>query len=86
MFGLRILLTSALVGSVVSAGYVPVISNDVPFQYNARRQINNSSSSSFNGPYNTHGRDIVDNRGEKVTWAGVNWPMSGMSPATWVSS
>lgn len=31
------------------------------------------------GPFNTKGRDIVDARGEKVTWAGINWPMSGKS-------
>ncbi|KAK1995834.1 beta-1,6-galactanase [Colletotrichum falcatum] len=29
------------------------------------------------GPFSTRGRDIVDSRGEVVTWAGVNWPMSG---------
>ncbi|GAP85601.2 putative glycoside hydrolase family 5 protein [Rosellinia necatrix] len=30
-------------------------------------------------PFSTKGRDIVNNRGEAVTWAGVNWPMSGES-------
>lgn len=29
------------------------------------------------GPFHTEGRDIVNARGEKVKWAGVNWPMSG---------
>ncbi|KEY74323.1 hypothetical protein S7711_00479 [Stachybotrys chartarum IBT 7711] len=29
------------------------------------------------GPFRTEGRDIVNARGEKVTWAGVNWPLSG---------
>lgn len=29
------------------------------------------------GPFRTDGRDIVNARGEKVKWAGVNWPMSG---------
>ena len=29
-------------------------------------------------PLRTEGRDVVDSRGEKVTWAGLNWPMSGM--------
>ncbi|KAI3338544.1 glycoside hydrolase family 5 protein [Ustulina deusta] len=28
-------------------------------------------------PFSTRGRDIVNNRGDVVTWAGVNWPMSG---------
>ncbi|KAI0020452.1 glycoside hydrolase family 5 protein [Xylariomycetidae sp. FL0641] len=29
------------------------------------------------GPFKTEGRDILNARGEKITWAGVNWPMSG---------
>lgn len=29
------------------------------------------------GPFSTKGRDIVNARGEAITWAGVNWPMSG---------
>ncbi|KAJ2976485.1 hypothetical protein NUW58_g8075 [Xylaria curta] len=28
-------------------------------------------------PFSTKGRDIVNSRGDVVTWAGVNWPMSG---------
>lgn len=28
------------------------------------------------GPLSTKGRDIVNARGEVITWAGVNWPMS----------
>ncbi len=31
------------------------------------------------GPFRTRGRDIVNARGEVVTWAGVNWPLSGES-------
>lgn len=30
------------------------------------------------GPFSTQGRDIVNAKGEAVTWAGVNWPGSGM--------
>jgi hypothetical protein len=30
------------------------------------------------GPFHTKGRDIVNARGEKIKWAGLNWPMSGM--------
>lgn len=30
------------------------------------------------GPFSTRGRDIVNARGEAITWAGVNWPGSGM--------
>lgn len=28
------------------------------------------------GPLSTKGRDIVNSRGDVITWAGVNWPMS----------
>ncbi|KAI1813807.1 glycoside hydrolase family 5 protein [Poronia punctata] len=28
-------------------------------------------------PFYTRGRDIVNGRGDVVTWAGINWPMSG---------
>lgn len=36
-----------------------------------------SNGTAFHGPYKTQGRDIVDSRGQAITWAGVNWPMSG---------
>lgn len=78
MLGLRVLLGTAFAGAVVSAGYLPEVSSHTAFRYNARRQATNSTSPSFNGPYSTRGRDIVDSNGEKATWAGVNWPMSGM--------
>lgn len=29
------------------------------------------------GPFSTQGRDIVNARGEAITWAGFNWPGSG---------
>lgn len=32
------------------------------------------------GPFKTEGRDIVNSRGDKITWAGVNWPLSGKIP------
>lgn len=28
------------------------------------------------GPLSTKGRDIINARGDVITWAGVNWPMS----------
>jgi endoglucanase len=76
MLGFALLLASAL--ALVSAGYLPDVPSNAAFNYNARRQVANGSTPSFNGPYSTRGRDIVDSRGEKITWAGVNWPMSGM--------
>lgn len=42
------------------------------------RQAGNQTSNSWPyAPFSTRGRDIVNARGEVVTWAGVNWPMSG---------
>jgi hypothetical protein len=29
------------------------------------------------GPFRTEGRNIVNSHGDIITWAGVNWPMSG---------
>lgn len=29
------------------------------------------------GPFKTQGRNIVNSRGEAITWAGINWPGSG---------
>jgi hypothetical protein len=66
-------------GVVVSAASVAEVVQDVNFRSIARRQVENGTSLAFNGPYSTSGRDIVDSKGDKVTWAGVNWPMSGMS-------
>ena len=31
------------------------------------------------GPFKTQGRDIVNSRGDVLSWAGINWPMSGQS-------
>jgi hypothetical protein len=77
MLGLQILLTSAVAGAVASAGFLPEVANNAAFPYNGRRQVANGTTKAFHGPYSTQGRDIVDSRGEKITWAGVNWPMSG---------
>lgn len=43
----------------------------------ASRADNNGSSQWPYGPFSTSGRDIVNSKGEAVTWAGVNWPGSG---------
>ena len=78
MLGSRLFLTSAAISSVAWAGYLPEPAHDPQFRYKALKRAENVTS--FNGPYSTRGRDIVDARGEKVTWAGVNWPMSGTVP------
>lgn len=73
MLGSCLLLTWAVAGAVAaSAGYMP----EPAARFELQRRVENGTS--FNGPYSTRGRDIVDSKGQKVTWAGVNWPMSGM--------
>ncbi|KAI8956931.1 glycoside hydrolase family 5 protein [Daldinia sp. FL1419] len=42
----------------------------------SHRQGNSSTEWPY-GPLRTKGRDIVNSRDEVITWAGVNWPMSG---------
>jgi hypothetical protein len=79
MLGLRVLVTTVVAAVSASAGYLPPSAEDAHFSLNLRRQSNGTQ---FHGPYSTQGRDVVDSRGEKITWAGVNWPMSGM--LSWV--
>jgi len=42
-----------------------------------RRQQPNATSIWPYGPFSTRGRDIVNTRGEAMTFAGVSWPLSG---------
>ena len=74
MLGPKLLLATAFVGAIASASYLPSTAQEPRFSQHLRRQRNGTA---FHGPYSTQGRDIVDSRGEKITWAGVNWPMSG---------
>ncbi|KAI1084070.1 glycoside hydrolase family 5 protein [Whalleya microplaca] len=57
----------------------PAVSRDIEPQWQQRvqRREDNSTGEWPYGPFTTKGRDIVNSRGEAVTWAGVNWPMSG---------
>lgn len=71
------ILTTLAAAAFACAEYLPDSVADSHFRYNLRKRLNNGTD--FNGPYSTSGRDIVDGRGTKVTWAGVNWPMSGKS-------
>ena len=67
------------------ASWVPA--SPPPFQYleprhrdatpRARAPSDDTSDQWPHGPLSTKGRDIVNSRGDVVTWAGVNWPMSG---------
>lgn len=70
---MKFLITAALAGTATAAGLLPDM--NAPFEVQKRAD----NQTSFNGPYSTKGRDIVNSKGDKVTWAGVNWPMSGMS-------
>lgn len=57
----------------------PGLSRDLEPRWQRRidRRQENSTSEWPYSPLRTHGRDIVNSRDEVVTWAGVNWPMSG---------
>ncbi|KAI1770508.1 glycoside hydrolase family 5 protein [Hypoxylon cercidicola] len=57
----------------------PGLSNDLEPRWQRRidRRQDNSTSEWPYGPLRTRGRDIINSRDEVVTWAGVNWPMSG---------
>lgn len=78
MLGPKLLLSTVFAGALASASYLPPTAQEPHFSQHTRRQTNGTAA--FNGPYSTQGRDIIDNRGEKITWAGVNWPMSGKHP------
>ncbi|KAL3301649.1 glycoside hydrolase family 5 protein [Colletotrichum asianum] len=55
----------------------PVMERYTAQRQSVRQETNDSSSAWPYGPFSTQGRDIVNSRGEVITWAGVNWPMSG---------
>ncbi|KAI1382794.1 glycoside hydrolase family 5 protein [Hypoxylon trugodes] len=58
---------------------VPALEGDFEPRWQKRisRRQENSSGEWPYAPFKTKGRDVVNNRDEVVTWAGVNWPMSG---------
>lgn len=71
-----------LCASLASASWLPNtpgLSRDLEPHWQRRIDIRqeNSTSEWPYGPLKTKGRDIVNSRDEVVTWAGVNWPMSG---------
>ncbi|KAH0147052.1 Exo-beta-1,3-glucanase, partial [Aureobasidium melanogenum] len=47
------------------------------FVYGRQETTNATSGLWPYGPFSTQGRDIVNTKGEAVTFAGVNWPSSG---------
>ncbi|KAH8841668.1 hypothetical protein MCOR27_005064 [Pyricularia oryzae] len=73
------LAISHATAQVMSTPEIPLTQARSTSHPHRRQQTNNSSGSSgwpF-APFSTRGRDIVDSRGEALTLAGVNWPMSG---------
>ncbi|KAH6645905.1 beta-1,6-galactanase [Truncatella angustata] len=73
----------ASVASCVSASLLPIAPvlpgrHEPRWQTHVMPRADNTSTNAWPyGPFNTQGRDIVNSKGEAVTWAGVNWPMSG---------
>ncbi|KAI2615127.1 glycoside hydrolase family 5 protein [Hypoxylon sp. NC1633] len=72
----------SLFAALASASWVtvpPTLSEDLGSncQHRINRRQENSTGGWPYGPLRTKGRDIVNSRDEVVTWAGVNWPMSG---------
>ncbi|KAI0884535.1 glycoside hydrolase family 5 protein [Annulohypoxylon maeteangense] len=73
----------SLSASLVCASWVPAsqrLGRDLEprWQRSANRRQENSTTYGWPyGPFRTKGRDVVNNRDEVITWAGVNWPMSG---------
>ncbi|KAH8591735.1 beta-1,6-galactanase [Bisporella sp. PMI_857] len=71
----------ALSATTISASWLPIDSTlhrnlEPRWQKNVPRTENSTGGWPY-GPFKTKGRDVVNSRGEVVTWAGVNWPMSG---------
>lgn len=64
--GLLGVASSSSIGFGKDTGWSPIFS----------RQDTSDSSWPY-GPFSTRGRDIINARGEAVTWAGFNWPGSG---------
>ncbi|KAI1401245.1 glycoside hydrolase family 5 protein [Hypoxylon fuscum] len=72
----------SLCATLACASWVPTtpaLGRDLEphWQKRINRRQGNSTGEWPYGPLRTKGRDIVNSRDEVVTWAGVNWPMSG---------
>ena len=84
MLTMRSLALLSLLASPTCASWVPA-SPAIPHQgFEPRLQRDLVSRAASNttggwpyGPFETKGREVVNSKGEVITWAGVNWPMSG---------
>lgn len=61
----------------VSGALLPERDGVSSFVYARQEATNDTAGSWPYGPLSTEGREIVNTRGESVTWFGVNWPSSG---------
>jgi hypothetical protein len=73
----------AMLAASVSTSWVPMAPvlperHEPRWQTEVKPRADNSSTNGWPyAPFKTQGRDVVDSNGNAVTWAGVNWPMSG---------
>lgn len=71
------IVTSSLLLAATSAHTIQLRDEQAYSSSLLPRQESESGSQWPYGPFSTKGRDIVNAKGEAVTWAGVNWPGSG---------
>jgi endoglucanase len=79
------LLSTQLLAALVSistlcvetTAALPPEKDTLPSLIYERHETGNTSSSWPYAPFSTQGRNIVNTKGEAVTFAGVNWPGSG---------
>ncbi|KAK7977467.1 Glycosyl hydrolase 5 family protein [Apiospora saccharicola] len=65
-----------LLAALAQSSWVP--RNSEPrWQMDLAPRVSNTSNQWPYGPFMTKGRDIVNSRGDILSWAGINWPMSG---------
>ncbi|GKT42658.1 glycosyl hydrolase 5 family protein [Colletotrichum spaethianum] len=77
MKGLTIALAALVSSTCAQYMKAPTVPRYISHKAVSRQEGNQTGSAWPYGPFSTRGRDIVNSRGEVVTWAGVNWPMSG---------
>ncbi|KAK9772240.1 hypothetical protein SCAR479_11095 [Seiridium cardinale] len=83
MKSITVFASVATLATSISASWVPIAPvlpghHEPRWQTEVRPRADNSSTAGWPyAPFKTQGRDIVNSQGDVVTWAGVNWPMSG---------
>jgi len=72
---LGVCATSAMGRDLTDIKSSPDVSQPFRAMVKTRRQQQNATSWPY-GPLRTRGRDIVNTRGDVITFAGVNWPLN----------